>query len=178
MDSRYTTHAASWKWPRCPWPDVPRRYGACAALRVLARDLKITSPTLLSVAEIYVGSLFDARRFREQIDYLYGDNHYSNFEDLKHSIMDVLLRLPKEMPVHPGHTDPTTIAEELEENPFVRMWRGLDTPVDRRCTAFGQPATLLLSALDYDGGQKCWVRFDEGNMLDVVPGSQVRVEND
>ena len=103
---------------------------------------------------------------------------HTNFEDLKHSIMDVLLRLPKEMPVHPGHTDPTTIAEELEENPFVRMWRGLDTPVDRRCTAFGQPATLLLSALDYDGGQKCWVRFDEGNMLDVVPGSQVRVEND
>ena len=53
----------------------------------------------------------------------------------------------------------------------------LDQPGERRCTAFGQPATLLLSAQDYDGGRKCWVRFDEGNLLDVVPGSQVEVES-
>jgi hypothetical protein len=53
------------------------------------------------------------------------------------------------------------------------MWRGEDPEGNLRCTAFGEPATLLLSARDYDGGSKCWVRFDEGNKLDVVPGSQV-----
>jgi hypothetical protein len=30
-----------------------------------------------------------------------------------------------------------------------------------------------LRARDYDGGSKCWVRFDDGDRLDVVPGSKV-----
>jgi glyoxylase-like metal-dependent hydrolase (beta-lactamase superfamily II) len=102
---------------------------------------------------------------------------HTNFDDLQHSIMEVLMRLPHEMPVHPGHTDATTVGDEWENNPFIRMWRGVEQPGERRCTAFGQPATLLLSARDYDGGRKCWVRFDEGNVLDVVPGSQVKVES-
>jgi len=41
------------------------------------------------------------------------------------------------------------------------------------CTALGLPAALPLRAPDDDGGFKCWVRFDEGNRLDVVPGSRV-----
>lgn len=98
---------------------------------------------------------------------------HTDFDDLQHSIMDVLMGLPKHTAVHPGHTDPTTVEEEWEQNPFIRMWRGVDTPKERRAIAFGQPATLLLRAGDYDGGTKCWVRFDEGNRLDVVPGSQV-----
>jgi hydroxyacylglutathione hydrolase len=84
------------------------------------------------------------------------------------------MQLPKEMTVHPGHTDPTTVAQEWENNPFIRLWRGVDTVKEERCTAFGQPATLLLRAPDYDGGTKCWVRFDEGNTPDIVPGSQVK----
>ena len=99
---------------------------------------------------------------------------HTSFEDLQHSIMEVLMKLPPDTQVHPGHTDPTTIKEEWEDNPFIRMWRGVDTPGAKRCMAFGQPATLLLSARDYDGGKKCWVRFEEGNVLDVVPGSQVQ----
>ena len=98
---------------------------------------------------------------------------HTNFHDMQHSLMDVLMRLPKETPVHPGHTDSTTIGEEWEANPFIRMWRGLDKVGHAPCTAFGQPATLLLSAVDYDGGKKCWVRFEAGNQLDIVPGSQV-----
>ena len=66
--------------------------------------------------------------------------------------------------------DPLEIPLMIECN---RMWRGLDNAGHAPCTAFGQPATLLLSAQDYDGGQKCWVRFEAGNKLDIVPGSQV-----
>ena len=50
----------------------------------------------------------------------------TSFEDLRHSIMDVLMKLPHETRVHPGHTDPTTIGDEWESNAFVRLWRGLD----------------------------------------------------
>jgi len=99
---------------------------------------------------------------------------HGTFEELRHSIMDVLMRLRRDTAVHPGHTDPTTIGEEWERNPFVRAWRGLDIGRETRCTALGLPAALLLRARDYDGGTKCWVRFDEGNRLDVVPGSRVQ----
>lgn len=110
--------------------------------------------------------------FRRTVGGTRGPGHTS-FEDLEHSIMDVLMKFPKETKIHPGHTDPTTVAEEWEENPFIRQWRGVDRPDGRRCTAFGEPATLLLRAADYDGGTKCWVRFDDGT-LDVVPGSRVQ----
>jgi glyoxylase-like metal-dependent hydrolase (beta-lactamase superfamily II) len=110
--------------------------------------------------------------FRRTVGGTRGPGH-TTFEELQHSIMEVLMKLPPQMPVHPGHTETTTIGEEWEQNPFIRTWRGLDTPRAKRCIAFGQPATLLLSARDYDGGRKCWVRFDEGNVLDVVPGSRV-----
>jgi glyoxylase-like metal-dependent hydrolase (beta-lactamase superfamily II) len=111
--------------------------------------------------------------FRRTVGGTRGPGH-TTFAEIRDSIMEVLMRLPPEMPVHPGHTDPTTIREEWEENPFIRLWRGLDAPAERRCRALGQPATLLLRARDYDGGTKCWVRFDDGGHLDIVAGSQVR----
>ena len=40
--------------------------------------------------------------------------------------MDTLLALPPDTEILPGHTDATTVARELEENAFVRVWRGLD----------------------------------------------------
>ncbi len=101
----------------------------------------------------------------------------TSFEDLRHSVMEVLMRLPRRTVVHPGHMDATTIGEEWEQNPFVRVWRGLDQPSERRCSAAGRPATLLLQAADYDGGTKCWVRFDEGGELAIVGGSQVRIRS-
>lgn len=103
---------------------------------------------------------------------------HTTFEELRHSIMEVLMRLPRETSIHPGHTDPTTVGEEWENNPFIRTWRGLDRPAEKRCIALGQPATLLLRARDYDGGTKCWVRFEERGVLDVVPGSQVSTEGE
>ena len=97
---------------------------------------------------------------------------HTTFEDLKTSIMDKLLKLPPETTIHPGHTDPTSVGEELESNRFVRLWRGLDEEGDQPCTALGEPATLILLGDDYDGGHKAWVRWPDGSD-DIVPGSKV-----
>jgi hydroxyacylglutathione hydrolase len=98
---------------------------------------------------------------------------HTTYRDLKRSIMDTLLTLPPATRIHPGHTDPTTVGDELEQNPFVRIWRGLDDEGSEPCTALGQPATLILLAEDYDGGHKAWVRWQDGSD-DIVPGSQVQ----
>jgi glyoxylase-like metal-dependent hydrolase (beta-lactamase superfamily II) len=98
---------------------------------------------------------------------------HTSYADLKSSIMDKLLKLPAETRIYPGHTDPTTVADELESNPFVRIWRGIDPEGVESCTAFGEPATLILLAQDYDGGHKAWVRWADGSD-DIVPGSQVQ----
>jgi len=97
----------------------------------------------------------------------------TSYADLKRSIMDVLLKLPPDTVVRPGHTDPTTVAEEWEGNAFVRVWRGLDPEGGEPCTALGEPATLVLFGDDYDGGHKAWVRWPDGRD-DIVPGSQVQ----
>ena len=96
----------------------------------------------------------------------------SGYADLKRSIMDVLLQLPPDTTIRPGHTDPTTVADELENNRFVRIWRGLDPEGSEPCTALGEPATLILLGDDYDGGHKAWVRWPDGRD-DIVPGSRV-----
>ena len=98
---------------------------------------------------------------------------HTTYEDLKASIMDTLLTLPPQTPIHPGHTDPTTVGDELEQNRFVRIWRGLDEEGSEPCTALGEPATLVLLGDDYDGGHKAWVRWPDGRD-DIVPGSQVQ----
>ena len=98
---------------------------------------------------------------------------HTTYADLKSSIMDTLLKLPPETRIHPGHTDPTTVADELENNKFVRIWRGLDPEGSEPCTALGEPATLILLGQDYDGGHKAWVRWPDGSD-DIVPGSQIQ----
>jgi hydroxyacylglutathione hydrolase len=98
---------------------------------------------------------------------------HTTYADLKHSIMDVLLQLPPETTIRPGHTEPTTVADELETNAFVRVWRGLEPEGSEDCTAMGEPATLVLLGDDYDGGHKAWVRWPDG-ADDIVPGSQVQ----
>jgi glyoxylase-like metal-dependent hydrolase (beta-lactamase superfamily II) len=98
---------------------------------------------------------------------------HTTYADLKSSIMDTLLSLPPETHIHPGHTDPTTVADELEHNRFVRIWRGVDPEGSEPCTALGEPATLILLGDDYDGGHKAWVRWPDGSD-DIVPGSRVQ----
>lgn len=96
----------------------------------------------------------------------------TTYADLKHSVMEVLMTLPPETVVLPGHTDYTTIGQEWDTNSFVRVWRGLDPEGTESCTALGEPATLVLLGDDYDGGHKAWVRWPDGRD-DIVPGSKV-----
>lgn len=97
---------------------------------------------------------------------------HTTYTDLKDSIMGTLMELPKETTIYPGHTDASTVGEEWEHNPFIRIWRGLDAEGLQRCSALGEPATLVLLADDYDGGKKAWVRWPDGRD-DIVPGSRV-----
>ena len=97
---------------------------------------------------------------------------HTTFEDLRSSIMDRLMILPGETRLHPGHKEPTTVAEEWENNPFIRIWRGLDEEGSDRCRVGEEDATLVLWAPDYDGTNKAWVRFESGEDV-VVGGSQV-----
>lgn len=99
----------------------------------------------------------------------------TGFDDLRSSIMGKLMKLPAAVRVHPGHREPTTIGAEWEQNPFIRVWRGLDEESAERCRVggdAGEEATLVLWAPDYDGGHKAWVRFDSGEDA-IVGGSQV-----
>ncbi|HET7121104.1 MAG TPA: MBL fold metallo-hydrolase [Solirubrobacterales bacterium] len=96
----------------------------------------------------------------------------SGFADLKASVMR-LMELPPETTVHPGHKEPTTIGEEWESNPFVRIWRGLDATGEEEVTVWGRTATLKLWAPDYDGGNKAWVVFGDSAEDAIVGGSQV-----
>lgn len=97
---------------------------------------------------------------------------HTTYDDLKSSIMETLLTLDPNTRIHPGHSDPTTVAEELKRNPFVRIWMGIDPEGSEPCLALGRPATLVLMARDYDGGSKAWVRWEDGSD-EIVPGSAV-----
>jgi len=96
----------------------------------------------------------------------------SGFADLKASVMR-LMDLPHHTTIHPGHKDSTTIAAEWEQNPFVRIWRGLDSTGEEEVTVWGRPATLKLWAPDYDGGHKAWIVFGDSGEEAIVGGSQV-----
>jgi glyoxylase-like metal-dependent hydrolase (beta-lactamase superfamily II) len=102
---------------------------------------------------------------------------HTTYADLKRSIMETLLTLPPSTRIHPGHSDPTTVADEIAHNPFVRIWRGVDREGSEPCLALGEPATLILMAEDYDGGFKAWVRWEDG-VDEIVPGSRVQRDTD
>ncbi len=96
----------------------------------------------------------------------------TGFDDLRRSIMERLMELDAAVAVHPGHTLPTTIGDEWEQNPFIRIWRGLDPEGSDTCRVRGEQATLILWAPDYDGTNKAWVRYPDGRDA-LVGGSQV-----
>jgi hydroxyacylglutathione hydrolase len=96
-----------------------------------------------------------------------------DFEQIRRSVMEVLMTLPPETRVLPGHTDETTIGREWEENPFVRVWRGAEPEGAERCRVGGRDATLVVWSPDYDGKGKAWVRFADDGRDAIVGGSRV-----
>jgi len=109
--------------------------------------------------------------FRNSVGGVRAPGH-TTYQDLKDSIMGTLMELDRRTVIHPGHTDPTTVAQEWETNSFIRVWRGLDREGSTPCRAMGEPATLVLWGEDYDGGHKAWIRWPDGRD-DIVGGSQV-----
>jgi hydroxyacylglutathione hydrolase len=91
---------------------------------------------------------------------------------IRHSVMDVLMELPPETRVLPGHTDETTIGREWEQNPFVRYWRGLEPAVDQPGQLGGEEVAIVVESPDYDGKGKLLVRFANGGEA-IVGGSRV-----
>ncbi|MCW2963524.1 MAG: fold metallo-hydrolase [Actinomycetia bacterium] len=96
-----------------------------------------------------------------------------DYERVRRSVMDVYMAMPHERRVLPGHTDETTIGREWEENPFVRVWRGIEPEGTERVRVAGRDATLIVWSPDYDGKGKAWVRYVDG--IDAIVGGS-RVE--
>ena len=96
-----------------------------------------------------------------------------DFESVKRSVMDVLLALPDDTRVLPGHTDETTIGREREHNPFVRVWLGAEPEGTEAVKVAGEDATLVVWSPDYDGKGKAWVRFADDGSDAIVGGSRV-----
>jgi glyoxylase-like metal-dependent hydrolase (beta-lactamase superfamily II) len=96
-----------------------------------------------------------------------------DFEQLKSAVMDVFMPMPHDRRVLPGHTDETTIGREWEENPFVRVWRGVEPEGSERVHVTGREATLIVWSPDYDGNGKAWVRYDDDGTDAIVGGSRV-----
>ncbi|MDO9355827.1 MAG: MBL fold metallo-hydrolase [Solirubrobacteraceae bacterium] len=125
--------------------------------------------------EIFTGDTL----FKGSVGGVRGPGH-TTFADLRHSVTDVILALPHDTVIQPGHEEPTTVGAELHDNPFPRLWRGdlaegtdpvvVDIPGDEDG---GRLATLVLWATDYDSGHKAQVRYADGTD-DLVPGSWIR----
>jgi hydroxyacylglutathione hydrolase len=96
----------------------------------------------------------------------------TGFDDLRHSVMEVLMQLPPATRLHPGHKEPTTVADESERNVFVRAFRGEEEELGEPVRVAGEEAALLVWGPDYDGTNKAWVRFPSGEQA-IVGGSQV-----
>lgn len=93
-------------------------------------------------------------------------------EELRRSVMEVLMALPHDLRVLPGHTEETTIEREWEENPFVRYWRGVAGEDGRTCQVHGEDAVVVVWSPDYDGKGKALVRFSGGDEA-IVGASRI-----
>ena len=91
---------------------------------------------------------------------------------IKTDVMDVLMKMPHDRRVLPGHSDITSIGREWMLNPFVRVWRGDEPEGTERVRAGGRDATLIVWSPDYDGKGKAWVRYEDGEDA-IVAGSSV-----
>ncbi len=98
-------------------------------------------------------------------------------DEMRRSVMELLMKLPHELRVLPGHTDETTIGREWEQNPFVRFWRGLEGEDGRACRVHGDKATIIVWSPDYDGKGKALVRFGDRSEA-IVGASRIEMGSD
>lgn len=140
-----------------------------SAARPARRSSSSTSPGGFSGGEavVFTGDTL----FKNSVGGVKAPGH-TTYTDLRDSIMGTLMELPPETVIYPGHSEPSTVAQEWDCNSFIRVWRGLDLEGSEPCVALGEPATLVLLGNDYDGGTKAWVRWPDG-ADDIVPGSRV-----
>ena len=181
----------------CAREEVEERYPAITVLAHPDEPVEAQPWAPLDIGGLHVDAVITPGHTKGMLNFLVdghvftGDTLFKNsvggvrapgstsYDDMRHSVMDVLMQLDHDTQVHPGHTDPTTIGDEWEHNRFVRVWRGLDPEGDEPCTVWGDPATLVLWGDDYDGGHKAWIRWGAPNPQglagrdDIVPGSQV-----
>src|ERR1700760_1805578 len=114
-------------------PDVPGATGTMAPGQRIETGALVVEPIhtpghtagmlslLVDGSDVFTGDTL----FKGSVGGVRAPGH-TTYADLKTSTMDRLLKLPPETRIHPGHTDPTTVADELEHNRFVRIWRGVD----------------------------------------------------
>jgi glyoxylase-like metal-dependent hydrolase (beta-lactamase superfamily II) len=95
-----------------------------------------------------------------------------DLEQVRRSVMEVLLALGDSTRVLPGHTEETTIGREREANPFIRVWSGAEPELGEPVRVAGRDATLVVWSPDYDGKGKAQVRFADGTEA-IVGGSRV-----
>ena len=93
-------------------------------------------------------------------------------DQIKTSVMDVLMKLPPDTRLLPGHTEETTVGREWDRNPFIRFWRGMDDEDGRSCSVNGDAATVVVWSPDYDGKGKALVRFADGGET-IVGASRI-----
>jgi hydroxyacylglutathione hydrolase len=142
---------------------------------LVIRILETPGHTAGSISPLINGHVFTGDTlFRGSVGGLISPGH-TVFEDLKASIMRVLLTLPADTVILPGHDGRTTVDRELNSNPFVRVWRGLDKEGDQTCRAEGDAARLIVWARDYDDGHKAWIRRTDGSDL-ILAGSRIELE--
>ena len=74
------------------------------------------------------------------------------FEDARRSVMDVLMGLPHELVVYPGHSEETTIGRSGMKPVRPRLAWGRARGHRACCHVGGAAATLVVWSNDYDGG--------------------------
>ena len=153
-------------------PDQPVSGGEC--LELGAREILVCatpghSPDSVSYqlgGHLFVGDfLFHLGSGRT-------DGPGASTEDLFRAVRDVFVPLPADTILWCGHGPPSTVSEELADNPFWRVAvNGPGAPAGQ-ATYRGRTVPVLAWADDYDGGQKALVDLGEGGLV-IVPGSQV-----
>jgi glyoxylase-like metal-dependent hydrolase (beta-lactamase superfamily II) len=172
--------------------ELARRVGAPLVAHPdapVAADIRVTDGEALAGA-LPIRALYTPGHAADHVSYVVAGTHCltgdvlfagtvggsagpsGDYDALRRSVLDVLLGLPDETVVLPGHREATTVGAERATNPFVRAWTDGDALGGEPVTVGGRPATLLLWAPDYDGGNKALVRFDDGREQ-VVGGSRV-----